>query len=333
MRKILSIIVCVFALSFVCMTVYAHPGRTDSNGGHTDHSTGEYHYHHGYPAHDHYDMDGDGIPDCPYKFEDITSQNKSSHSSNSATSDSTNKLVKENTSPQPLSRETEDASTSKKDVKEVPDWVYWIFCILALSVLCLSVSNKWKKDEIKQWEISFNREINKEKEQKEKYETKINDIKMDLASQEHRYEIKLEEYKENLRTSIVSIDHSFRYVRGSDYLYYLVGAPDGDTVGSDGLPRSQDCTKHKWGDKYTFYIALDSKSVKFHAANCAHKGGVPVNAYFLSKKYIRTPCKFCNPQIPNLSWYFRYKEIMDFNSEYLETDFQKKENSRCNRTN
>lgn len=50
----------------------AHPGRTDSSGGHTDHDSGEYHYHHGYPAHGHYDMDGDGTVDCPYKFDDKT---------------------------------------------------------------------------------------------------------------------------------------------------------------------------------------------------------------------------------------------------------------------
>lgn len=31
----------------------AHSGRTDSNGGHYNRSTGEYHYHHGYPEHDH----------------------------------------------------------------------------------------------------------------------------------------------------------------------------------------------------------------------------------------------------------------------------------------
>lgn len=60
--------------------VSAHPGRTDSNGGHTDHATGEYHYHHGYPAHDHYDMDGDGHPDCPYNFEDKTNHGSSSSS-------------------------------------------------------------------------------------------------------------------------------------------------------------------------------------------------------------------------------------------------------------
>ena len=60
-----------------CLPMYsfAHPGRTDSNGGHTDKSTGEYHYHHGYPAHDHWDIDGDGTIDCPYNFDDQTNHN------------------------------------------------------------------------------------------------------------------------------------------------------------------------------------------------------------------------------------------------------------------
>ncbi len=38
----------------------AHSGKTDANGGHWDNSTGEYHYHHGYSAHQH----PNGI--CPY---------------------------------------------------------------------------------------------------------------------------------------------------------------------------------------------------------------------------------------------------------------------------
>jgi hypothetical protein len=63
------------------ITASAHPGRTDSNGGHTDHSTGEYHYHHGYEAHSHYDMDGDGDIDCPYDFDDKTNHNKSDSNS------------------------------------------------------------------------------------------------------------------------------------------------------------------------------------------------------------------------------------------------------------
>lgn len=52
-----------------------HSGRTDGNGGHYNRSTGEYHYHHGHPAHDHYDIDGDGVADCPYTFEKNTTNN------------------------------------------------------------------------------------------------------------------------------------------------------------------------------------------------------------------------------------------------------------------
>ena len=67
MKRFLTAIVC-FALcaTIAVVCVEAHPGRTDSNGGHYNHSTGEYHYHHGKPEHDHYDMDGDGDIDCPY---------------------------------------------------------------------------------------------------------------------------------------------------------------------------------------------------------------------------------------------------------------------------
>ena len=62
--------------------VSAHPGRTDSKGGHNNRSTGEYHYHHGYPEHDHYDMDGDGKADCPYEFDDKTDSKEKSNTSN-----------------------------------------------------------------------------------------------------------------------------------------------------------------------------------------------------------------------------------------------------------
>lgn len=71
-----------------------HSGKTDANGGHYDKSTGEYHYHHGYSAHSHYDMDGDGIIDCPYNFDDKTNHNYDSNSTSSKPADSTNKKAK-----------------------------------------------------------------------------------------------------------------------------------------------------------------------------------------------------------------------------------------------
>ena len=47
-------------LVLLCIPAAAHSGGTDENGGHYDHSTGEYHYHHGHSAHQH----PGGI--CPY---------------------------------------------------------------------------------------------------------------------------------------------------------------------------------------------------------------------------------------------------------------------------
>ena len=53
MALVLAVTLCIGSAS-------AHPGRTDANGGHHVTATGEYHYHHGYPAHQH----PGGV--CPY---------------------------------------------------------------------------------------------------------------------------------------------------------------------------------------------------------------------------------------------------------------------------
>ncbi len=60
--RALTAVLAFVALASLLITVcYAHSGRTDSKGGHYDRKNGGYHYHHGYPAHDH--PDGK----CPYK--------------------------------------------------------------------------------------------------------------------------------------------------------------------------------------------------------------------------------------------------------------------------
>lgn len=81
MRKFLLSIILICVLVAPAL---AHPGGTDTYGGHYDHSTGEYHYHHGYPPHDHEDLDGDGILDCPHNFKDKAGES-SGQSSGSVT--------------------------------------------------------------------------------------------------------------------------------------------------------------------------------------------------------------------------------------------------------
>ncbi len=94
MKKFIKI-ACVVALCIALFTtaIYAHSGGTDGSGRHYDHSTGDYHYHHGYSAHDHYDIDGDGIKDCPYDF-DYDSVNKAVSDANEEESKNTTKKNK-----------------------------------------------------------------------------------------------------------------------------------------------------------------------------------------------------------------------------------------------
>ena len=70
----LAEIIVLLAMFSVC--VYAHPGRTDSNGGHYDNKNGGYHYHHGYPAHSH--VNGA----CPYDYDDKTTYSPSGNVKN-----------------------------------------------------------------------------------------------------------------------------------------------------------------------------------------------------------------------------------------------------------
>lgn len=105
--------------------VSAHPGKTDSNGGHIDHSSGEYHYHHGYSAHQHYDRDGDGDLDCPYSFDDKT--NSSGNHSNSYTF---------NKSP---SDKTESSSNDTKPIKNESSKKSKDYTLLFTFISCIAI--------------------------------------------------------------------------------------------------------------------------------------------------------------------------------------------------
>lgn len=134
----------VLIISVLRTDVYAHPGKTDSSGGHTDHSTGDYHYHHGYSAHDHYDMDGDGDVDCPYDFDDRTESNSGTplSRSNSSSNYSSYDYI-------PV--ETVTVYKDREVIKEVPytpTWIKWSLGISLFFVVCLFISNRWKKQEI-----------------------------------------------------------------------------------------------------------------------------------------------------------------------------------------
>jgi hypothetical protein len=67
MKRTFALALSALLICCLCVPTFAHSGKTDINGGHYDSSTGEYHYHHGYPAHSH--PNGE----CPYNHSSGTS--------------------------------------------------------------------------------------------------------------------------------------------------------------------------------------------------------------------------------------------------------------------
>lgn len=68
MKRYLFLLLSLILILCLCLPASAHSGKTDASGGHYDNSTGEYHYHHGYPAHSH-------VGGCPYDYDDKTEHN------------------------------------------------------------------------------------------------------------------------------------------------------------------------------------------------------------------------------------------------------------------
>lgn len=119
----------IFLLSF---PVYAHPGKTDSSGGHYVEGTTIYHYHHGYPAH--YHTNGK----CPYGFDDQTGAN----SGTSSKKDSDGTL---------------SGSQSNESLEEESDMVlpiiFGVTCLIFLFILWKQYkSNKELKNKLQQQE-------------------------------------------------------------------------------------------------------------------------------------------------------------------------------------
>lgn len=178
MKKTFSIFAVLLLIMMCCLPLlaYAHPGRTDGNGGHTDRDTGEYHYHHGYSAHDHWDMDGDGIKDCPYNFDDKTSH-KNSGTSNSISSS----LGQKNDPDTPID--------DKEGETKVPSFIYWIIGILILVIIAMFQIIRRKDETIANNERTFK---SREKDEEAKIKEEITSLHNALVAkygEDYLYEI------------------------------------------------------------------------------------------------------------------------------------------------
>ncbi len=70
MKSFIAFLFSILLLLSISAVAFAHSGGTDTKGGHYDHIGGGYHYHHGYPAHDH--KGGE----CPYRNNSTSVENE-----------------------------------------------------------------------------------------------------------------------------------------------------------------------------------------------------------------------------------------------------------------
>jgi len=303
--KTFSVLLLLFSLTFPS---FAHPGRTDGSGGHWNRSTGVYHYHHGYPEHQH----TNGV--CPYDFVDKTGQN-------SGTSGSSTK-------PKQPTVEKEEPVSSESIQKEVePTLVDRILKIIALVIaflffilpMCIGILLfvggifvsilMWLKER-------FHIETKKEREQRI-----LKEMQADIKR------IVQEERQKKLRTDVLICLQQLLLREETEKAHYMAiyegkstaecsGMPPDVEIGPDSLPKER--KSKNWGRKYTFYITPNGKA--FHCRYGCSSARHRIHAYSLQTSSY-APCKRCKPELPDLSWYSEYNKIQSIKARYNIPDY------------
>ena len=277
MKRFLAISLFLF-LAILPITAYAHSGGTDASGGHYDRSTGEYHYHHGYPAHDHYDMDGDGIPDCPYDF------NEKDHD------------IKENIRESSGVKNTISTvrdSPQEKEKSEMRD----ILIVIALSFIIVFgqyLVIRQKNYDIAYWKDKLDLDL---KKQKSEYEAKITasesleEILTEIASKKREAsELRTRIAKEESELHKLLAKENEELEKVKQERRMIRDAPLDVLIGKDGMPIYwKPNSKKPYGD-YTVYF--NEKSGIYHVDYyCASYVSKETHIFKVIER--ARPCKKC----------------------------------------
>lgn len=328
--KIIVSIVSIFLILCLNVSAYAHGGKTDSNGGHTDSSTGEYHYHHGYPAHSH----PGGV--CPYDYNDATD-----HSSGSSSSSSYDTVY-------PSTIITADDYTRgyNKGHDEGYDEGYEEGYNQGHSDGYLDGVTK---DDNTSYEQGFDEGYmdghtdGYAEGRRDGYErgyaakptvpTSIIVVLVLLAVivllmalvikfKQNRIE-KItsdnERADEKISNAFSSFEADVRNHYGDNYLLEISGAPSDAYIGEDGCPCIGSTKICKWGSAYTFYVNNHSRTEVFHDYSCHYSQNcIAVHAYHIKNqlRHLR-PCGICNPSVPDVEWIDKYLNNISIIEEHV----------------
>ena len=121
-RRYIFFLLMLILVRLTAFETSAHSGKTDENGGHVNSATGDYHYHHGYPAHKH----PGGI--CPYDYDDKTNHNSGDSANSSGDTISWNNLTN---------------SSNKSEAIYIEGVATWILIVSSIIALIAYFLGKW----------------------------------------------------------------------------------------------------------------------------------------------------------------------------------------------
>lgn len=307
-KRIISVCVAACLVILMATTIRSHSGRTDSSGGHWDSSTGEYHYHHGYTAHDHYDMDGDGDIDCPYDF--VVQESNSGVSSGSS---STSTIVSEpkQTEDDPVDEVPDQTPAVTEEPK--PDRTFSrrqkreIIILVGILMLIVIIPICFYKRESR---IQEERRIAEQKRIEKEVTDRIN-LRRQRSTQSIFMNMLRSEYNSLCTLQSLLIEKRKSAVHTPEE---LVQIPENTLMDSEGYPFEADVPKGN-ADRYTFSL---SDTGVYHKFSCRYASSQKTNAVKLAlltserHRYTRSirPCLICKPVLPDLSWYPRYQTVL-----------------------
>lgn len=313
MRKmLLTVGALLAAVGLCCAGAFAHSGGTDANGGHWNHKTGEYHYHHGYPAHQH----TNGI--CPYDYDDQTGASSGSSGGSSSSSVNSSSGGASTSSNNPVMREIHGYPYEKKVAgpgsQEAADEISssegsdpivlfklaFVACAMALSWKVSQLVSERKQKQLLQTALDYQR-AELEKAFAERQAAALEQQRRELFGlTEDEADLLLEE-----KDPSVTARQAFLTKYGGKRLSEIVPPPQkGDHIGEDGLPCGKG--RGRWG-RYTVYIT--EKGEVYHSQSvCGTACGRPLN---LAQAQGRRPCSRCCRHMPGLVWYDEQKKLYD----------------------
>lgn len=335
MKKAILLFMCILVVLLCSPIAFAHPGRTDSTGGHNNRSTGEYHYHHGYSAHDHYDMDGDGIVDCPFDFADKTDHSTSSSSSLPRSYSSPPDFDALLPSSENISKST-DSSTSQQSPNTIesneeaailPVWFFSPLFIIILILLIIikkqknsscalqqeidnlqsalsQVNAKWEEKVKQQYDIQQKVFDLQCLEIKESYTLQVEKMNQYIDQSKKDTEYLSSELKKALHTNAKQpLTHDIPPDVASDY-----GIPSGVYYLNGNIVRGAVSPQKPFGE-FTVYVS--SRSSVYHSEYFCSSGYTFEPAHIFSVIGTKRPCKKCGTcygdKIP--AWYQRLTKI------------------------